>query len=460
MASKTYKAAKKSRDKAKKSRATAVKKMKAAKPNTAAWKKAKKDVIKKSSAVRKQGNIMRAETGRDMGERTKYTGALKKDTLDMIREMEKEAPSLTKLPKDRTDWQKANISLLNSLEGTYGEKRRKWDQMWADDRAGMIKKQKNELTRLKNAGLLDDIELDEELQTDVDRVSRTPAKITGGSEYLATDYDRPAFQDWSDLAPPDMPGLLGSAKAQQDLLGSGMAAYQPWAQPAIEYQPPVGPTYATRASLLGGAVPSVSGAGDDVITSKDNGKTYGPGGTYDNYQDWYMAPENPAGHYWALANAARADNKVSPWGNEMDGGIWKYKGGGSTIGSTNAIVGRDLGEDARLLDLVGNKATPQLLAYNTVNPLQRSALSNVSYRAPLAAPTASAAAPTFASVPIGGWQGRTNISNDPAQLNALNAMENIARNNAGILAGGAAPYGDYGAYATPQSILAMQGTST
>ena len=239
-----------------------------------------------------------------------------------------------------------------------------------------------------------------------------------------------------------------------------MAAYQPWAQPAIEYQPPVGPTYATRASLLGGAVPSVSGAGDDVITSKDNGKTYGPGGTYDNYQDWYMAPENPAGHYWALANAARADNKVSPWGNEMDGGIWKYKGGGSTIGSTNAIVGRDLGEDARLLDLVGNKATPQLLAYNTVNPLQRSALSNVSYRAPLAAPTASAAAPTFASVPIGGWQGRTNISNDAAQLNALNAMENIARNNAGILAGGAAPYGDYGAYATPQSILAMQGTST
>ena len=80
--------------------------------------------------------------------------------------------------------------------------------------------------------------------------------------------------------------------------------------------------------------------------------------------------------------------------------------------------------------------------------------------APLAAPTASAAAPTFASVPIGGWQGRTNISNNAAQLNALNAMENIARSNAGILAGGVSPYGDYGEYATPQSILAMQGTST
>ena len=177
MASKTYKAAKKSRDKAKKSRATAVKKMKAAKPNTAAWKKAKKDVIKKSSAVRKQGNIMRAETGRDMGERTKYTGALKKDTLDMIREMEKEDPSLTKLPKDRTDWQKANISLLNSLEGTYGEKRRKWDQMWADDRAGMIKKQKNELTRLKNAGLLDDIELIRRKIDEADRLRTLLGKV-------------------------------------------------------------------------------------------------------------------------------------------------------------------------------------------------------------------------------------------------------------------------------------------
>ena len=150
-------------------RATAVKKMKAAKPNTAAWKKAKKDVIKKSSAVRKQGNIMRAETGRDMGERTKYTGALKKDTLDMIREMEKEDPSLTKLPKDRTDWQKANISLLNSLEGTYGEKRRKWDQMWADDRAGMIKKQKNELTRLKKKYPISYLEI---LPTEDDNLSK------------------------------------------------------------------------------------------------------------------------------------------------------------------------------------------------------------------------------------------------------------------------------------------------
>lgn len=144
-------------------------------------------------------------------------------------------------------------------------------------------------------------------RTDTGR-DRTPI-MTGGSEYLATDYDRPGFQDWSDLAPPEMPGTLGTAPAQAGLLERGLAAYQPWAQPATPYQPPAGPTYATRASLLGGASPSVSGTGDDDTTT-DNGKTYGPDGKHDNYQDWYMDPDNPFGHYWALENAARPGNRA------------------------------------------------------------------------------------------------------------------------------------------------------
>jgi hypothetical protein len=114
-----------------------------------------------------------------------------------------------------------------------------------DDNGGTKKKKKKKVITKDKPIVIKDRE-----DTSRDRVRLTP-QMTGGSEYLATDYNRPGFQDWSDLEPPNMPGLLGSAKAQQDLLGSGLKAYQTWAQPAIEYQPPVGPTYATRASLLG-----------------------------------------------------------------------------------------------------------------------------------------------------------------------------------------------------------------
>ena len=114
-----------------------------------------------------------------------------------------------------------------------------------DDNGGTKKKKKKKVITKDKPIVIKDRE-----DTSRDRVRLTP-QMTGGSEYLATDYNRPGFQDWSDLEPPNMPGLLGSAKAQQDLLGSGLKAYQTWAQPAIPYQPPVGPTYATRASLLG-----------------------------------------------------------------------------------------------------------------------------------------------------------------------------------------------------------------
>jgi hypothetical protein len=126
-----------------------------------------------------------------------------------------------------------------------------------DDDGG--KKTKKRVKTKEKPIVIKDKDVLEDEDTSRGRVKLTP-KMTGGSEYLATDYDRPAFQDWSDLEPPNMPGLLGSAKAQQDLLGSGMAAYQTWAQPAIEYQPPVGPTYATRASLLGSSPAEVAAA--------------------------------------------------------------------------------------------------------------------------------------------------------------------------------------------------------
>ena len=77
MASKKHRDAKRRRDAAKEVREEKVRAMKAI-PNKGSqeWRDARDDVIRASSDVRKEGNIMRAETGREMGEGTSYTGAL------------------------------------------------------------------------------------------------------------------------------------------------------------------------------------------------------------------------------------------------------------------------------------------------------------------------------------------------------------------------------------------------
>ena len=136
--------------------------------------------------------------------------------------------------------------------------------------------------------------------------STTQTGAGGSGEYLATPYTRPALQDWSHLAAPRGPGLLGSAPAQLALQRDNMANLQPWAQGGVlDYAPRGGSTWAPR-TYSANPLDNSAAAAAAAAASGDNGKTYGPGGTYDNYQDWYMAPENPAGHYWALANAARA----------------------------------------------------------------------------------------------------------------------------------------------------------
>ena len=276
-------------------RTAAVKEMKAVKnKGSAKWKAKRDEVIKLSAKVRKQGDIMRKASGREKGEKTKFTGAQKASTIQAIKDLQAADPKMyVGSSLQETDWTKANVSLMNKIKAdNYADRRRKWDQLWADDRAGMIKNQQNELTRLKNANLLDTIKLDEKLVEDSNRVSRTPAKMTGGSEYLATDYDRPGLLDWSHLAPPEMPGTLGTAQAQQSLLDRDLALYQPWRRPgvgeAFKYQPPAAPTYATRASLLGGVGTKGAGTtgadtttttadtgGDTTKTSKTSGTFYG-----------------------------------------------------------------------------------------------------------------------------------------------------------------------------------------
>ena len=138
-----------------------------------------------------------------------------------------------------------------------------------------------------------------------ERVKLTP-KMTGGSEYLATKYDRPGLLDWSDLAPPEMPGTLGTTPAQAALLDRDLALYQPWRRPgvgeAFEYQPPAGPTYATRASLLGSSPAEVAAAvannqqnnqqlNNPLATDPNAWSNYDPKTqqTTTNFADWQQA---------------------------------------------------------------------------------------------------------------------------------------------------------------------------
>ena len=326
MASKRHKTAKGKRDTASKERKSLVKERKDARKGGASKAdiaKITSKIMNKSGEMRIAGDTMREETGREKGQRTTYTGPAKQATIDLIKKTTGQT-----LPEE-TKWQQVNAAWQNELmksksEGGLGltraQARTRLKTLFAKNRSRYLEEQQQRYDDNIVAPVLDtDIDLD--LDLDDDSKTKVVPKITGGSEYLATDYDRPGLLDWSDLEPPDMPGLLGSAKAQQDLLGSGLAAYQPWAQPAIEYQPPVGPTYATRASLLGGASPSVSGAGDDVITPKDNGNGYtGPlGQSWDNYQDWYInSPNNAAVGTNQAAAMSRLYNAAGGdpvWGN-------------------------------------------------------------------------------------------------------------------------------------------------
>ena len=191
-----------------------------------------------------------------------------------------------------------------------------------------------------------DVRVDTGDDTDTGRVRTRP---TGGrGEYLATKYDRPGLLDWSDLAPPEMPGTLGTAQAQQSLLDRGLAAYQPWRRPgvgeAFEYQPATAPTYATRASLLGSspaeaaaeaAAAKAAAAAASSSSSSSSGDGYtGPlGKQWDSYQDWYMADRpdisgvttgagiSPlGGHQAALNRLYNAAGGDAVWGNL---GVWQ-----------------------------------------------------------------------------------------------------------------------------------------
>jgi len=222
-------------------------------------KKLEQRMLDQGARARVQGEKLRDESGRERGQSTRYIGPTGGATT-WADERAVQARKDRDLPTP-TIYQDVNRARMAEIEAkTTAQKRAAFKELWGDPGTQKYKDMQDWQAKEiaagrynKNLSLLDNLE---DL-LDLDDSKTRAAKMTGGSEYLATKYDRPGLLDWSDLAPPEMPGTLGTAPAQAALLERGLAAYQPWRRPgvgeAFKYQPPVGPTYATRASLLGGA---------------------------------------------------------------------------------------------------------------------------------------------------------------------------------------------------------------
>ena len=105
--------------------------------------------------------------------------------------------------------------------------------------------------------------------------------LGGSGEYLSTPYTRPALQDWSHLAPPEGPGLLGTAPAQRALLANNLANYQTQAQGGvIDYAPRGGSAWAPRTYSTT-SPPRLPATTTTTTTGNGNGTWVGPGGETD-----------------------------------------------------------------------------------------------------------------------------------------------------------------------------------
>ena len=179
------------RDDAKAIRDKAVKKMQDLKPGSTAWKKARRNVVTASSNVRKHGNVMRGISGREMGERTSYTGP-RQSMRDYIQSIEdsKGGKALTKL-NEETKWSKLNKQMLDEMPGkTYAEKRDNWDKKWGKPGDDSYKEmQKIQDQRFKKAYPDADPNVDTDVDDTVDTdtvVTGTGGTGTGGSTVVGT----------------------------------------------------------------------------------------------------------------------------------------------------------------------------------------------------------------------------------------------------------------------------------
>ena len=138
MASQTHKNAEKKRKSAERKRAAAQKIIND--PNKSAAQKAAARQRRDANAatMRAQGNIMRAETGREKGQRTTYTGPISV-----------EGRKSRNLPQE-TEWQKVNLKWLQDIQAenpnwTITQARNELKRMFADDRPGYLTEQQRRM---------------------------------------------------------------------------------------------------------------------------------------------------------------------------------------------------------------------------------------------------------------------------------------------------------------------------
>ena len=275
------------RDDAKAIRDKAVKKMQDLKPGSPAWIKARRNVVTASSNVRKHGNVMRGVSGREMGERTSYTGP-RQSMRDYIQSIEasKGGKALTKLGPE-TKWSKLNKQMLDEMEGkTYSEKRDNWEKKWGAPGSDTYKEmQKIQDQRFKAAYP----DADPNVDTAVDDTGDTGTGDTGtggtgaGGAGTGRGFGRDRLAARGGYAPgffggnPGIlnyatPGFLGS-----EALNPYFSNYENWSQ----FMPPhyslaqQGGALYQPGQYWGGARSGLYGTGGVLPVS---GGGYGPGG--------------------------------------------------------------------------------------------------------------------------------------------------------------------------------------
>ena len=309
MASNKHKRAKRKRDTAKSDRKDLVQDRKDARKagaSKSAIAAITRSIMNKSSEMRKQGDIMREETGREKGERTTYTGPAKQSTIDLIKSTTGDVlPESTKWQQVNKAWQDEMMEKHNL---TRAQARTRLKTLFSKNRERYLTEQQRRYDANIVAPVVDDDEIIDDGRVKVGgkggltRATGVGATGLGGLMMETDPYRRAAPLDWSDIMPQDTP-----LQSQKEIISGGGKYYQPWATrqdtplSLINYDKPRGNIPALSFIPPGTQVTAAysgdtSGTTDDGKT--DDGKTSGVfyGQPYSNMAQYHalLARHNQA----------------------------------------------------------------------------------------------------------------------------------------------------------------------
>ena len=314
MASNKHKRAKGKRDTAKSERKDLVQDRKDARKagaSKSAIAAITRSIMNKSSEMRKQGDIMREETGREKGERTTYTGPAKQSTIDLIKSTTGDVlPESTKWQQVNKAWQDEMMEKHNL---TRAQARTRLKTLFSKNRERYLTEQQRRYDANIVAPVVDDDEIIDDGRVKVGgkggltRATGVGATGLGGLMMETDPYRRAAPLDWSDIMPQDTP-----LQSQKEIISGGGKYYQPWATrqdtplSLINYDKPRGNIPALSFIPPGTQVTAAysgdtSGTTDDGKTDDgktDDGKTSGVfyGQPYSNMAQYHalLARHNQA----------------------------------------------------------------------------------------------------------------------------------------------------------------------